>query len=104
MAKSIKAFIAVLLMAGALCLCACGQGEEPGEPSAGESQPLGQEQPEDKNAFFRAEWEKYMQQIEDELPKLEVPEADVPENVILMGVRRGDYENISGPIKAFNLA
>ncbi len=104
MAKSIKAFIAVLLMAGALWLGACGQGKEPGEPSAGESQPLGQEQPEDKNAFFRAEWEKYIQQIEDELPKLEVPEAEVPENVILMGVRRGDYENISGPIKAFNLA
>lgn len=103
MVKNIKILAVVLLLACGLFFCACGgKGKDPVKPSAGDSQ---QGQPGGEETDSRTEWEKYMQQIEDEIPKLEDPEGeDVPENVIVVGAIMGNYMNISKPVNAFNMA
>lgn len=99
MVKNIKILAVVLLLACGLCFCACGgKGEEPVKPSAGDLQQGGEE------TDPRKKWEEFMQQIEDEIPKLEDPEGDVPENVIVVGAIMGNYLNISKPVNAFNMA
>ena len=104
MIKRIKIFMLALLLGGSLCIGACGQGEKPVESSVGDSLPSGQGQLGDAAENWRTEWEKYMQNLEKEIPKVEVFKEEVPENVIVVGAIYGDYMNISKHIKAFNQA
>lgn len=103
MVKNVKILAVVLLLAGGLCLCACGgQGKDPVKPSAGDSQ---QGQPGGEETDPGTEWEDPIKQIEDSIPKLdESGEEEIPENVITVGAIMGDYMGISKPVNAFNQA
>lgn len=92
MVKSLKAFVVGLLLMGCMCLGACGQGEDPVKPSAESKEQL-------------TELEKWDQQIEEAIPKVDdSEEEEVPENVIVMGAIMGDYMGIVKVVNAFNQA
>ena len=92
MVKSLKAFVVGLLLAGCMCLSACGQGEDPVKPSA-----------EDKEQITKLE--QWYQQMGEAIPKVDdSEEEEVPENVIVMGAIEGDYMRIIKVINAFNQA
>ncbi len=104
MVKKLKVIIFTLLAGGCLCLGACGQEKEPVEPSGGDSQSSQQGQPDDEDSDWRTDWEKYKQHFGIEISELDPSREEVPENVVVVGARRGNYLNISEQIKAFNQA
>lgn len=98
MVKKIKVIMIFLLLGG--YLCACGKEKETMEPSAEDSQ---QEQPGDEKLDWYIDPEKNIQHYGIDVFDPDSSE-EVPENVIIVGARAGDYINISEQISAFNWA
>lgn len=92
MVKSLKSFVVGLLLAGCMCLSACGQGEDPVKPSAEGTEQL-------------TEVDQMYKELEEAIPKVDdSEEEEVPENVIVMGATMGNYMRIVKVIDAFNQA